>query len=353
MEFDLDYETFKYISEEAKSYVFLDKLLENNNMTFEEALRKTCEHKKNFYDLLKKYGICPHNKVSIYTDLMNLLKESVNTDLQYIYCAVITDTGLLIDINSERTDEQDIRCMIKQKETIDELMEFLHNQSVMKKRLENILYILTKTYRTVSEYENKDEYDDIMYIASQYDFLVKEKDDDIYSENMRELLYQVNSRPEIQSLKPYIISAVLSRKTGLMTKRKHYIPNLKNILQYQEYNIYKDNGKNFNYYQTCLELYENLRRYYEDSPEVDIEFSDYCFANLSLLSEWYYQNCEPNEDIPMNLVRKIMTSMSLTSSTFMGCDDYNSLDKSELEICYNAEYKLWEQILDMTEYLIL
>ena len=48
-----------------------------------------------------------------------------------------------------------------------------------------------------------------------------------------------------------------------------------------------------------MELYDQLQRYYYD--ESDIDFSDYCFAHLNNLSEWYYENCEPNEEIPMTL----------------------------------------------------
>ena len=34
-------------------------------------------------------------------------------------------------------------------------------------------------------------------------------------------------------------------------------------------------------------------------------FSDFCFAMLSNLSEWYYLYCETNEDIPRNLMRTV------------------------------------------------
>ncbi len=43
--------------------------------------------------------------------------------------------------------------------------------------------------------------------------------------------------------------------------------NLKAIFQYQEYNILKDNGKNFNQYQSELELYDHVIRAYSDEAD--------------------------------------------------------------------------------------
>ncbi|MDE7122682.1 MAG: hypothetical protein K2O42_11060 [Oscillospiraceae bacterium] len=99
-----------------------------------------------------------------------------------------------------------------------------------------------------------------------------------------------------------------------MLERKDYSPNFDNIFQRKEYKINMDNGKNFDTYQSYLELYDQLRRHYQD--ESDIDFSDYCFAHLSNLSEWYYQNCEPNEEIPMTLERmadQLTTQIALKS----------------------------------------
>ena len=102
-------------------------------------------------------------------------------------------------------------------------------------------------------------------------------------------------------IKPYIYFAVLTRKHKLMTERKNYIPNIPKIFEYQKYNIYADNGKNFNMYQSYLELYGQLRESYDG--EIDGNLTDYCMANLSNLTEWFYENCEPEEYIPMSLTQ--------------------------------------------------
>ncbi|MCM1507972.1 MAG: hypothetical protein NC177_12700 [Ruminococcus flavefaciens] len=353
MNYDIEYEIFKYICKEADEYVPLKELLNNHHLTFQEALHKVSEYRKNFFDLLDKYKICPNNIASVCMEMINLIEENPeNEDLHYIYCAVVTERGLLFDLNpNERTEEQDIRNWIEQKRFSDDLIAFLHEQYAMKKRLQEIFKMLKNPWDNII-YEYEEELDDILHMTLQHDFLSKGKNSRIYYENISELMYQVNSHTELQSLKPYIISAILSRRTTLMTERKHYIPNIKSVLKYQEYNIYKDNGRNFNAYQSALELYEHLRRYYENSSQVDIAFSDYCFANLSPLTEWYYQNCEPNEPIPMNARRKVMTVMAKAFPTLLNYKDYETLDETEIQIYYDAEDELRDKILNTVEYLI-
>ena len=114
-----------------------------------------------------------------------------------------------------------------------------------------------------------------------------------------ELTRKVNSDGMYSRIKPYIYSAVLTRKREYMLNHKHYSPNIRAVLKRTEYNIHKDNGKNFNNYKAYLELYAHMRECFAD--ESDLALSDHCFANLSNLSEWFYENCEAKGDIPMTL----------------------------------------------------
>ena len=101
--------------------------------------------------------------------------------------------------------------------------------------------------------------------------------------------------------------------------------------------------------KSYLELYEQLRRHYYD--ECDVELSDYCFANLSNLSEWYYANCEPNEDIPMTLkqtVEMLTETIELTSEI----DDISDFtdDNPVLEIAYMNvlfDEEKWSDFVDV------
>ena len=51
MEYDFDYEIYKYINEQAENYVTLRALLEQNNLTFSEARKKVQKFKSDFCNL--------------------------------------------------------------------------------------------------------------------------------------------------------------------------------------------------------------------------------------------------------------------------------------------------------------
>ncbi len=95
-------------------------------------------------------------------------------------------------------------------------------------------------------------------MSLQHDFLYKGRKSNFFLENTGELVRKVNTCPELKVIKPYVYSAVLSRKHKLMTDRKNYSPNFANIFEKKDYKIKTDNGKNFDTYQSYLELYYPL-----------------------------------------------------------------------------------------------
>lgn len=350
MEYDFDYEIYKYINDQAEQYIMFDELLKQNRLTLNEANQKVKQFKEKFNTLLEKYAIGTQNLVVTCYDLIELIKQQPdNSDLQYLYFCIVTDVGLLNNILANRTEEQEIRNYIRQNEAIQELTEFLKSQTESIKKYHELLEYLKKPIKVeVSEYSEESDF--MYHLTIQHNFLYDSIKNDIYKDNLKFLLMYINNDKRLKILKPYIIFAVLSRRTGMMQKREHFIPNLKAIFQYQEYSILKDNGKNFNQYQSEIELYDHLRRSYFDDNYIDIDFCDFCFANLSPLSEWYYLHCEPNEEIPMTISRKILSVMPLSFPNILSYEDYNSLNEDEILLYDEAEEKLKEEMIQTAIY---
>lgn len=347
--YDIDYEIYKYINELADQYVELDELLKQNHLTFDEVKQKIKQFKEQFYSLISKYSIGSQNLVETCYDLIERMEQQPdNPDLQYLYFCVITDVGLLNKVLGERTEEQEIRNYLRQRESIQELTEFLESQTESIKKYQELLEYLKKPIK-IKNAECEEESDFLYHLTIQHTFLHDCIKNEVYKDNLKSLLIHINSDEKLKTIKPYIIFVVLARKTGMMQKRKHFMPNLKTIFQYQEYNILKDNGKNFNQYQSELELYDHLRRAYLE--DADIDFCDFCFANLSPLSEWYYMNCEPNEEIPMVIDRKILTIMPKSFPVILSYEDYESLSEDEFNMYSEAGEKLKEKMLRMAIYL--
>ncbi len=349
MMYDVDYEIYKYINKLADQYVEFDELLKQNHLTFDEAQQRVKQFKEQFYGLLAKYSIGSQNLIVTCYDLMEQIRcQPDNPDLQYLYFCIMTDVGLLNRALGERTEEQEIRNYLRQNELIQGLTAFLKSQSESIGKYEELLEYLKKPIKT-KDAECEEESDFLYHLTIQHTFLHDSIKNEIYKDNLKSLLIHINNDEKLKSIKPYIIFAVLARKTGMMQKRAHFMPNLKAIFQYQDYNILKDNGKNFNQYQYELELYDHLRRAYSD--EADIDFCDFCFANLSPLSEWYYLYCEPNEEIPMVTDRKILMVMPKSFPNILSYEDYESLSEEESQMYSEAGEKLKEKMLRTAMYL--
>lgn len=347
--YDVDYEIYKYIDKMADEYVEFDELLKQNQLTFDEAMRQADQFKEKFYDLLAKYSIVSQNLVVICFDLMEQIRRQPdNPDLQYLYLCVMTNFGLLIRTDPDPTDERKIRNYLRQQELIHDLTNFLESQFENFKKYQELLKYLKKPIK-VKNTEYAEESDLLYHLTIQHTFLYESAGNEIYKDNLNALLTYINSDETLRLVKPYIFFAVLARKTGMMQNRPHFMPNLKAVFRYQDYNIYKDNGKNFNLYQSELELYDHLQRSYVDDDDVDMSLCDFCFANLSPLSEWYYMNCEPNEDIPMRLSRKILTVMPKSFPDILSYEDYEEMNEDEIRLYGDAAGELQEKMLETAE----
>ena len=54
---DIDYEIYKYINELADQYIELDDLLEQNGVSYSEALEQAAQFRKQFLCLLEKHAV--------------------------------------------------------------------------------------------------------------------------------------------------------------------------------------------------------------------------------------------------------------------------------------------------------
>lgn len=303
-----EYEKLQHwLDEESENDISTEELLQEEGLTSKEALEYAELYRKRFFELLQKYGISQNNVSMMIAELDKIISEKQNEDLLFLYTALATEKGLFFD--DMKDDEQKILCWLKQSKNAEKFSRAIR----MEKNYEIRLQQLSEFSETTDTEKTDTEEQLLLYQMSlQHDFFYKGRKSNFFLENIGELVRKVNACRELKVIKPYVYSAILSRKHKLMIDRKNYSPNFANIFERTEYKISSDNGKNFDTYQSYIELYDQLRQHYQD--ESDIDFSDYCFAHLSNLSEWYYENCEPNEEISMTLERmtkQLITRISL------------------------------------------
>ena len=103
MDIDMEYEVYKYLNEQAESYVPLNTLLSQRNPTFEAAEQLARGFREKAFRLMNQYHIGSGNLVQICRDLAAQIKDATqNTDLVYLYFCIMTDLGLINEI-AQRT----------------------------------------------------------------------------------------------------------------------------------------------------------------------------------------------------------------------------------------------------------
>lgn len=282
------------IDEAADEYRPLEEILQEQGLTLEQAIDEADTFRKRFFTLLETNHIPTDNISRICREVAKLTERDQSSDTVFLYTALLTENGLLL--GQTQSSEHKVSLWLEQKERIELLTKLIQNEPEYLQKFHEIKHYKPKSGSVEIDRQEQA----LLYeMAIENTFLYKGRNNNIFLQNIGELVRLVNSNKIYQSIKPYIYFAVLSRKHKLMMTRENYSPNIPKIFDYQEYSIYKDNNKNFAAYQSYLELYGQLRESYEG--EIDGELTDYCMANTSNLCEWFFDNCEPVDMIPMSL----------------------------------------------------
>lgn len=282
------------IDEAADEYQTIEDILREQQLTFQQAMTEANAFREKFFAVLGSKNIPADNISRIYCDIAGLTEHGQSDDVIFLYTALLTENGLLF--GTPDSEEQTVSLWLEQKERVDYLTQRIVNEPEYCHRLNELRH-----YKPQSDSTEIDRQEQAMLyeMLIENTFLYKARKNNIFLQNLGELVRLVNANALYKQIKPYIYFAVLSRKHKLMMEREHYSPNIPKIFDYQAYSIYRDNNKNFDTYQSYLELYGQLRESYEG--EIDGFMTDYCMANTSNLCQWFYENCEPDDVIPMSL----------------------------------------------------
>lgn len=289
----------RLIDEAADEYVPFEEILKQNNITFEEALSAAEGEKEHFFDTLKKYGIYSRDISSVCYNVTELLKKEQNDDTLFLYISLLSEHILLFDDITD--NEQKITLWLDHHKHFEYIKERIRVERILKKRFDKLIKHKPDFSSTVY---SKKELSLLNEISAEHGIITK-NNDDIYIENLGELIRKTNSDALYSLIKPYIYSAVILKKSKNISEHKNYSPNISSVFKRWNYSISHDNRKNYKKYMAYIELYCHMKDAFAD--ESDIALSDYCFANLSNISEWFYENYEPSDEIPVTFKQIIQS----------------------------------------------
>lgn len=289
----------RLIDEAADEYVPFEEILKQNNITFKDALSAAEGEKEHFFNTLKKYGIYSHDISSVCYNVTKLLKIEQNNDILFLYISLLSEHILLFDDITD--NEQKITLWLDYHKHFEYIKERIRSERILKKRFDELIKHKPDFSSTV--YSNEEL--SLLYKISEEHGIVTKNINDIYFGNIGELIRKTNSDALYSQIKPYIYSTIISKKRKHMAEHKNYSPNISSVFKRYDYSISHDNRKNYKKYMTYIKLYCDMKDAFAD--ESDIALSDYCFANLSNLSEWFYENYEPSDEIPVTFKQIIQS----------------------------------------------
>lgn len=88
------------LDDAADSWVNFNELLRENHCAFDEALYQVDAFQQHFLTALEQLKICRRNLLTICYGICKKIKEAQPPSdmLRFLYCAVVTDRGLLLDL---------------------------------------------------------------------------------------------------------------------------------------------------------------------------------------------------------------------------------------------------------------
>lgn len=74
---------------------------------------------------------------------------------------------------------------------------------------------------------------------------------------------------------PFYLFQVMVRHTNRLAQNPDFQIVPASLWKYKEYEITKNNGKNFNKYERCIGLFQKLCKLYKNDPHIDIALCRY------------------------------------------------------------------------------
>ncbi|HWR08534.1 hypothetical protein [Sporomusa sp.] len=300
--------------EYAELHQMLDKeeslaaRLAQAKLTFTQANDNVERFVARITKLCTTYCLTLDNKAQFCQRLRDLIDNSPKQDMLLLFTSVLSDKGLLFDQDrTSRTTEQDISCYLTMQEQMHLLDQELSDQSRYNTRFRQ-LQQQNKRYNTVFSVPPPESDVDFLF----HKFLSFFPADSIQARNillnnLTLLCSLVVNNADLLLIAPLFIYQVASRHTSRLCNTADFSCQYDKLWINKDYQIIKDNGKNFKHNMVLLDFYLELCDYYNQKPGVDIELCHYYFTELSNICEWYYTQCEYNETIclPVPLVVRI------------------------------------------------
>lgn len=282
----------------------LDERLEQLGYTRDEALVAAHAAVVHHADHAKQFGIENLEYPYVWAELSEKCVEMTDNKLEVILWLM---AGGKLTERADLTDDEVIDDWLYLTQRVDEYKKYLDG---FIKTVVDFSDITIKLARAKIKEPKK-------IADAEVECILKLLMDKGYAENFAEDILHgnletvsgiISDLPFLESVKPLIYFQVYAKHRKKLSGASGFLPNIKKIFDERQYDLTKDNGKNFKQYTIYCSLYSDLKKCF---PKADTALCDMGFLLCSNLADWWHligaeYTCNHNIDIPLTVEGLIM-----------------------------------------------
>lgn len=252
---------------------------------------KIKEFKELFHHLVKKYHLPDQNISLLLFDLSDRIEQNAkNEELhQLLVMTLCAGDYLLAHFYPPITKEEDAHEYKTALKKIAKIEAAIENEHRLPEVWESVKKRKTlPDVRKISDSETKEcqtEAAHLYSLCKKYIYKTDCNCPELYN-NLFSFCKVTRIQPNLHKAAPFFFYQIIVRHTSRLASTKEFQFSLKNLWDYKEYRIQKNNGKNFVQYQSYMNLFLALCRYYKSDKSVDLQLCRYAFSHSSNLMEW-------------------------------------------------------------------
>ncbi len=249
------------------------------------------EVKAEFFSICRENQIPTQNKAALLYGLSTRLeKDKKNCLFRQMILLALADNGVLLnyfEIFQEGKEEEAFQYV---KENYNRLTANDGQQRELSLQWKKIWAYSMKSPKNDVQYNvNETAYEEEVKQAVRLyrKFMeISEKDSPELYNNLRYFICMAEQTQEYRLIMPLFLFQLMIRHTGRLATKENLDISFKSLWSYKQYQITRNNGKNYKRYRLYTRLFIKLCRAYRDYDGVDLPLCQYGFWKTSNLAGW-------------------------------------------------------------------
>ncbi len=285
-------EEYEYLDKMIDEEPTIEELLSRAGMTETDALAAAEQYRRRYRELLCVNGLSELRKPLLWVEFIKGCKKEMTSE-RYELLLFLLAGGSLLTAEYDSGEEL-VRAWVETNERQSKLAQRLKVRWEKAAEFAALRKRLSKAVQP-KNYPRDGECSAAFGLLCRDEYAPMGADLSILSDNVT-CVDRIISAADLGAAAPLVYFRLYSKNRRKLYEKADYMPTVKTLLGHENYEIDRDNGKNFNQYAMYIRLYLELK---ECFPDADHALCDAGFTACSNLADWCRKNIELTYDMPI------------------------------------------------------